>query len=261
MYYNNRSNGFGLTYGNSLEGGATNFVPWFDSYKAYIRTMEDESAVLLSGEPGAGKSHITEDVVMASRAMGRDCLQVWCHINGSSKKGRTKTEELLAELLQARSEGVLVLDNVDYAVYTGGNRKYKRSNSTALAYRDFLKEVIAQTVDSEVSVFATGHTKDWRYNHSRIPDVEAEFMHMLPADICHITFSGAMTEDNVRRILEQRDYPPEEAANIASALHSLGQLSFRNAFHIRPLDTSEASIVSALQAVEDVKNQKMHGGR
>jgi hypothetical protein len=261
MHYFNKLNGFGLTYGSSLDENVSSFSPWFDDYETYVNTMVDAPAVLLSGEPGAGKSHIAEDVVQASRMVGKECLQIWCHINGSSIKGRSKTEELLARLIQARSEGVLVLDNLDYAVYTGGNRKNKRSISKALAYKDFLKNVVGQAVESDVNVLATGHTPQWRAYHSRIPQAEDEFNSILPAATHHITFTGVMTEENVRRILVQRNILPADAATIAQRMHALGRLTFRNAYHIDPQDTTPAAIDTALQTVEEIKNQKLHGGR
>jgi len=258
-YHNNR-NGYGITYGNSLDTHAEAYVPWFDDYETIVEAMQN-APMLLSGEPGAGKSHIAEDIIVASRKSGKESLQIWCHINGSSTKGREMTERLIGQLLEARSDGVLVLDNIDHAVYTGGNRKNKRSNHKALEYGKFLGEVMQEATSNDVQILATGHTPQWRQNHSRLEGVESVFRDMLPDTMQEIQFTGVMSEDNVQRILEQRGIDREFATMITRRLRTLGELSFRNAYHITPVGVTQEAIDEAVKDVSAVKNEKLHGGR
>ena len=112
-----------------------------------------------------------------------------------------------------------------------------------------------------MQILATGHTPQWRQNHSRIDNVEAVFTAMLPEDMQELQFTGVMSESNVQRILEQRGMHAEDATIIARRLRTLGELSFRNAYHITPAELTQAAIDEAVLEVSAVKNEKLHGGR
>ena len=260
MIYSNKLNGYGLLYGQGQNDCDAQYVPWFDDRTDYVSALE-ETGLLLSGEPGAGKSHIAEDVLQDSLRFGKDCLQIICHINGSSEKGRSETQKLVTQLAQAKENGALVLDNADYVVYTGGRRK-KISNAKSARYRSFLRNVIETSYDAGTHIFATSHTAMWRQNHSSIPETEDAFYGIFPRGaVVEKEFTGSMTASNVYRILCLRGVESTKAQQITNVLQSLGSLSFRNAYHIETQETTPEAVAEAVHKVDDIKNQKIIGGR
>ena len=261
MKYVNMKNGYGLKY--IPADTKSDSTPWFDDYDKYLTQLAQGNNLLLSGEPGAGKTHIAEDVREgASRELGKACLQIAMHINGSNPKGQETTLQLIEELKAER--GILVVDNADYIVYTGGNNKSRRSMPRVLGYIDFIQEIVSDLLRSETRIFATCHTQEWRDNHSRLESPESVFNDTYPDSFfSRIPFSGSMNLENVIRILQRRGLEQPEAERLGKIMEDLGSLSFRNAFHIDLNSVQNAdpeNMTLAIEAVQEVKNIKIAGG-
>lgn len=261
MQYINMKNGFGLKY--IPADVRADYTPWFDDYGKYLTRLEEGDNLLLSGEPGAGKSHIVEDIrESTAKELGKDCLQIALHINGSNPRGRKTTLQLI-EVLKA-NKGILVVDNADYVVYTGGNKKRRRSMPRTLDYINFIQKIVSGLLNSDARIFATCHTPEWRENHSRLTSPESIFNDTYPDSfLSKVNFNGSMSLENVIRILQRRGLEPPEAERLGEIMQGLGSLTFRNAFHIdlsNVQNADPANVTLAIEAVQNVKNIKIVGG-
>lgn len=257
-----KQNGFGLRYGAHIEQAppARSMPLWFDDSPEMFAQIQSGQPLVLGGEPGAGKSHIASDIFESGYASELGCFMLSCHINTSNLKGRETTEETFKTAQELGEESVIVLDNLDFAIYTGGTRR-RRSNRQTAEYCDFISRSALQSLDAGCRILATVHSDAWRGNHSdALPETKNAYHTLISQLGGEQTFTGSMTAGNVERILGYRGIASSTAASIAGELHTLDELNFRNAYHINPDTYNEHGISAAVACVRAVMQQKIAGG-
>lgn len=253
----NKLNEFGLKFGEGLDDYSSEYKPWFFDYSKYQGALANSSGILLSGEPGAGKSHIVDDVFNGALGKDKNCLLIRCHINGSSRKGRDYTTTLIEQLIES-GNGLLILDNVDFSIYTGSRNN--RSKAKVKEYGQFLKQVIDLSMSQSLSMFATCHNKEWRNSHSSIAEHEKWFTDLLPSYYFNKEFfDGNISLLNAVDILVRKGYALDKSTQIAQSLQDLGGLSFRNAYHMDAHSPDISDVRVALDQIETTKQQKIAG--
>lgn len=261
MIVERRQNGYGLRYGAQFNDAAPPaYEPWFDDSGRYVGEVVSSGSMVLSGEPGAGKSHITQDVLRGSYDIGKAVCMVSCHINSGSSLGRDFTQETFRTAADIGSDCLVVVDNLDYLVYTGAVKR-RRTNSKVEQFAEFMLGEIAHMRDSGCAIFATTHTQLWRENHSDAPiHVWKAYEAAVDALGGERTFTGAISKDNAQRLLKMRGIDQIAAAAVAEDLHSVGGLFFRQAHHLSIDTYNDKGIIAAVAEVESLKQQKIDGG-
>lgn len=255
-----KQNGYGLRYGTTFEEKRETVALWFDSAPELFMSLQETQSITLSGEPGAGKSHIAEDIFRLALAEGLGAVMLSTHINAGSQKGRATTSETLATAEALGDEAVVIFDNLDFAIYTGGSKK-RRTKKQTVEYCDFITESYSRCIDAGCIVLATIHSEEWRTHHSEAPiDAKAKFATTIEQYGGAELFSGCISAENVYRLLCERGIASTTASAITNDLDEIGFLTFRQAYHIDPEVYKDAGIVSAVKRVEQLKEQKIQGG-
>jgi len=260
MIVNLRQNGFGLSYNAGPDADPTAYEPWFDDAGQQLEALINDGAQVLGGEPGAGKSHIAADMFQAADAAGMASHMLASHINAGSMAGREETQAMLTRTRDAGEEGLLVIDNFDFMLYTGA-RKRRRSDAKVREYAGFLGPAVLDCHDAGCKIVATVHSDEWRDNHSQAPEEAKRYYADLVDNLGGETvFTGAISQANAERLLLRREVDPDLAADIAAELARVDGLLFRQAHHINPLVFAEAGIEAAVTAVNQLRDQKIAGG-
>lgn len=260
MLVKRRQNGYGLRYGVCFDTTPQAYEPWFDDHAKYIADAFRDGAVVLSGEPGAGKSHITEDAVFGSYAMGKAVCMVSCHINAWSRAGRDATQEVFDTAGSLGSDCLVVIDNLDYLVYTGAIKR-RRTNASTREYAAFITRNVTQLQDEGCAIFATVHSAAWRQNHSRAPqDVWNQYETLVAGLGGETVFTGSVTLENAERLLQLRGIDSSTSVAIAGELEQADALYFRQAHHLSVDTWQSQGIMAATAEVDAFKNQKIAGG-
>lgn len=260
MIANLNRNGYGLQYGIRFDEDPLIGRFWFDYADEYLDRLTTEGPIILGGEPGAGKSHIASDVLVAAHDADKAFLMIACHINGGNLKGREQTNESLRTAQELGEDAIVIFDNFDFAVYTGAAKR-RKSDAKVSEFCEFITVAAQSCADAGCGVMATVHTDEWRANHSAAP---IEVFDMFDSAVSSLNgiqdFTGDMTIENAVRILTERGISAIDATRIASELEENGGLCFRQAYHINPDKIVNNGIVQAMLDVEDLKNRKIAGG-
>lgn len=255
MITEDRRNGYGLRYGHNPNGHDQVYTPWFD----YSPDLAPESGdcLVLGGEPGAGKSHITEDIFQIGYGQGKEVVFLSTHINSGSRKGAEKTAEVLKAATDRGEEALLVLDNFDFLIYSGGKKK-RRTQTELREYFGRMSTQILSSRDSGCSIAATVHSKEWLVNHTKWtpPELIGEFGIILTEFGGIRPFTGEISMSNATDLLVRRGISVASAEDIARNLYENNGLCFRQAHHIDPA-IIEAKGVEAAMNIVDAKKQAM----
>lgn len=260
MLVNRRENGFGIQYGARFDECTIPYEPWFDDRQQYLDRASNNGAVVLGGEPGAGKSHITADVFREAYDQGMYVCMISCHINAGGQAGRAQTHEILETAEDVGSECLVVIDNLDFMVYTGGLKR-RRTNARVGEYATFLTEKVYAIEEAGCAVFATVHSDEWRNNHSQAPeDIRSTYDQLVAQLGGEIEFTGEISLQNAERLLRNRGIPAELTSAIAQDLLHEGKLCFRQAHHLSLETYIAEGISAACEEVDTLKAHKIQGG-
>lgn len=241
MYIENFSNGHGYAYAVPMETTAftgNGLESAFCEMPEIVDDATTHGSVLIEGEPGAGKSHIIQELGGYCLANNVPFLQIAVHINAGTVTHASETVGLLQEFRNTASESpaVCLIDNVDFAGFRNANRK----TGKAITYAEAVVPELIRTVqDPNITTFGTAHSPEWRDRRWRWP-AESEPRVIPPArqfmEAFGSTrrFEGIMTLDVLERLLRQRDIEATKALKIALALGSMGAGKFVYARHIDP---------------------------
>lgn len=260
MEFEIRKNGLGVSYGLLADDEiAPDYQPWFYDWQQQVSGLSSFGSLVLGGAPGAGKSHITQDVYRGVYAEGSPVAMLSCHINSGSLVGRDFTETLLGDL--ATTDGsLLVLDNLDFMVYTGGAKR-RRSDKKVGDYAEFIDSSVRKLRDVGCRVLTTVHSELWRQNHSAASQGIWDIYEQLVADLGgERMFRGEIDIYNAVDILLRRGIAFNIARDISEALEDRGRLVFRQAHHINPETFIELGIDAAIKDVNDLRDKKIEGG-
>jgi hypothetical protein len=255
-----KQNGFGLRYGAAFECPLPTGNLWFDTAPQMFNEIAADQPLVLGGEPGAGKSHIADDILKTSYASGLGCFMLSCLINCNNLKGRAETEATFATAQDLGQDCMIVLDNLDFTIYTGGLRR-RRSNRVAAEYCDYISSATLRSLDAGCRILATVHSDEWRDNHSdALPKTKTAYGALVQALGGEKQFTGAMSYDNAVRIIGNRGIDPSTTIAIADALRDNDGLNFRNARHIDPGTFASQGASAALHSVRETMLRKIAGG-
>lgn len=255
-----RKNGFGLTYGQRMPEELIDQEVWFDNTPTEFQKLLHQQAIVYMGEPGAGKSHISEDIINTGLANDMACLMIACHINGNNLKGRDATVSALEDARLAKAETIVVFDNFDFAVYTGGARK-RKTNQQVEEYCNFITTAALNCLDAGCHVLATTHDSAYRNNHSDAKQsVIDRFNNCIEVMGGSTEFTGNITKENAIRILVNRGIDHNLADMIAGELEFNEALCFRQVYHIDPELFIKEGTTSAIAVIDKLKQDKISGG-
>ncbi|HRV75898.1 MAG: hypothetical protein H6799_00655 [Candidatus Nomurabacteria bacterium] len=260
MEFDIRKNGYGLAYG-VLENDETpsSYDPWFHNWRDHSGALSSFGGLVLGGAPGAGKSHITQDVYRGHYVEGSPVAMISCHINSGSISGRSFTETLIKELGDVAG-AMLVVDNLDFMVYTGGAKR-RRSDKKTCEYAQFMDTLVRRAMANGCCVLATVHSELWRQNHSEAPQDIWDMYEELIMDLGgEKVFRGEIDFYNAVDTLLRRGVPFALARDIAEALEDKERLVFRQAHHIKPDTFVNLGIEEAIKEVNDLRDKKIKGG-
>lgn len=235
------------------------YEPWFDYADDLVKLVGEVGSVAVYGGPGAGKSHITEDILVSSYHSGKPTLMVACHVNANHPKGREFTDEAIKTA--ADIGAIVIFDNLDYAVYTGGKFR-RRSNTKALEEVRVQESRVSLLCEHGANVMATLHTSEWRRNHSGLPEEEIQrFEQFVKNNFkVQLEFTGELGRPNAKRILLRRGASQAEAQTLVEELDRLSALTFRNTFHIDIGAALSDGAEVAIRRVSELQQQKLIGG-
>ena len=163
------------------------------------------NALLVSGEPGSGKSHLRDDITMAKAAMHNvPYLMASLHINGGRKNGYESIRRQITKLRKDGGENpLIVFDNIDYAGYKGKSR----TRSSAQAYAQGMSRIVEEVVENDAfTVLGLAHDEEWRRGKWTWDDPEVD----RPAyDILHnfvngYRFQGDLTDQGLAEVARIR---------------------------------------------------------
>ena len=253
-------NGYGLRYGTRFDDTTRREDLWFNYAPKMFSELQSEQVLILSGEPGAGKSHITADLFDEAFAHDMGVFMLSSHINGGNMKGRAATAECFETAQELGSDALVIVDNFDFAIYTGGHKKRKTNKQTD-EYCRFITSSVVDCADAGCLVLGTIHSDSWRDNHSNAhPETKQLYQDTITKLGGATTFLGLVTEQNAVQIIQRRGIDLETAQAIARELKIHEALEFRQAHHINPDVWREQGAEVAIQQVNNLKDQKIAGG-
>lgn len=261
MIKEDKRNGFGLKYGQGPNEPVDFYEPWFD-YAEMLAPAAGESLVL-GGEPGAGKSHIAEDIFRIGYEEGSSVAFISTHINSGSASGRGATSEIMQFMATAAhcdEKAVVVLDNFDFLVYSGGKRK-RRSEPKIRDYFEHMSGLVLGAVDAGCAITATVHNDSWLENHTKwTPTSLLDDYDDLLSELGEVTsFKGEVNSLNAIELLQRRGFDADLAGYIAMELCANNGLFFRQAHHIDPIIIQEQGVVAAMEVVKAKKQEMIDG--
>lgn len=121
------------------------------------------SNVLIQGGPGAGKSHLAQDLLRSAVAFGRPMAVLKLHITCGKRFALEQTadqvEQFVAENVQ--DAPIVLLDNVDYFGY--GRSRNLAVSQDSIQYIGGVAKACMD--DPKISVIGLAHTPLWRDTH------------------------------------------------------------------------------------------------
>lgn len=209
--------------------------------------------LLVWGEPGSGKSHLRDDLVVHGGIKQQvPYLTVSLHINGGNPKGPERLSEAI-DTLSSAGDGkkLVVFDNVDYLGYKGKSRRQRQTKE----YAEQVSEIIRDTIATpEYAVVGIAHDPDWRAGRWRWnnPQIDTPAHSALEAFGTQYAFQGTLTNFGVEDTLRERGIQDEEFSALLAADESLR--TFFYAGHLEPA-AFRASPQAEMKRIADVRQQ------
>lgn len=257
----NVRNGIGAIYETGPSDDLDNeHILFNDEAVEFVDIANTEGNCLVEGIPGAGKTHLVNDIRRAIWQTGRPALTLKAHISGGSKKGGENANYMMDVFAERHgSEGIIVIDNVDYFGYSGG--KNKRSYPMAEAQLIAANKIIELTTDdSAPGVIGLAHTEEWRQAHwqysSRRGVDNDEVTPVAHTIIKSFTerrqFNGTIDEDTAVAILQEK-FPETETGTIDRTIKMLGKITNKLYFrHVNHLPIATGCETDIRQAIDEI---------
>lgn len=229
----------------------------FEEAETVITAAYEAGSLLLTGEPGSGKTNFVKDLEQGCWASGIPVLRLALHINSGKLRRLPATQHLVTSFVEA-NEGypsLLILDNADYIGYRHRNRS--RTNARTYA-TEMVPTLIQAMSSSDLITIGTVHTPAWQEGHWTWRDEQIDaHQDMLLANFhSEHVFEGTMNEECHRREIAQRvgqDNPLfDRAVDRLSAMRA----NFHIAHHV-DLELLLVDSEAAIQQVQQGRQLKL----
>ena len=232
-----KRNGQGFVYvpdGDSAEFSEELFP---DDVDEIFQMVIGEADCLVEAGPGAGKSHLVNDMRARCHDLGMASLTLYAHINGGSKQGVANALHVLDSFANMDAEdSVLLIDNVDYYGYS--KRDIKRRYRLAKEHTQVALYLMEWLSDSQAPpVMATSHNGDWRETHwlygkkYEVDEVTDKAEQLLDSFGARYYFSGELSDEVATGLLMRRDtsITPETTQSMLEAVkEATGKITYRH---------------------------------
>ncbi len=203
------------------------------------------TALLMQGEPGSGKSHVRDDVAIGAAVMTDvPYALISLHINGSKPSGAAVSEKVIDTLESQKVNSLLILDNVDYLGYRGKST----TRTKATKYANEMSKIIRRAVESnKIYVLGTSHDEEWRAGRWTWNDESIDTPARASLEVFGepMEFNGDLTEEGIKEFSTIRKL----GADTVSRLVAMGHTSF---FYFKHID-EEAFRHDPLSAIADIE--------
>ena len=236
-------NGCGFVYQGQDESRDWSEELFPDDVSTIMHLTDNNSSngCLVEAVPGAGKSHLVENMQGRCQRVGMASLTFYAHINGGSRRGTENALYVLDEFAKNDPEdSLLIIDNIDYYGYS--RRDVKRRYVVAkehLAVANYLIDWLND--DQTPDLVATSHDKQWRESHWRYgekycdDDVTPVASALLASFDAHHFFKGNVSQENAVALIlkEHPTIEPIDAERMIEALENVtGQTAYRHIGHV-----------------------------
>ncbi len=175
---------------------------------------EGPGPLLVEGEPGAGKSHLIDDLTITHGVEANTAFALLkLHINGANKEGIRHFREATDAFRGHDNKKLVVIDNVDYIGYKGHRRQALVTEHSQQAL-EVMSELAA---DPSVTLIGIAHDDEWREGNWRWPKehaISGFAQEALRLFTNRHSFQGHLTEDGLADIVAQRQLSDDFVAEI-----------------------------------------------
>ncbi|NCU29793.1 ATP-binding protein [Candidatus Saccharibacteria bacterium] len=183
--------------------------PYFfrEMQRILVQLMSSNSdRLLVTGEPGSGKSSLVRQIVSTMAELSVPTLAVETHINAESKSGPENLKEKIINFSNLPAGVKLIIfDNVDFLGYRGKGR----ARTKAIEYAEQVNCLFRESLGgSRVKILATAHDEEWREGHwtwgdPLIDDPSNKVLEQFSPEQ-KIVFSGYLSSFGAKRLLEDK---------------------------------------------------------
>lgn len=230
----------------------------FEEMGEIVSAIKSERSVLISGEPGCGKTNLIKDVEKYCVINSIPTLRLSMHINAGKRASVKHTKNLVQNFSEANKDqtSLLVVDNADYFAY----KSRGRSQTRALEYAKELVPLLITAMQSPGTLtLGTAHTPKWQENHWQ-PDnvaISQQQEAILDSFEANIPFEGRVGVSGINKVIESRLGPDNPQCRLViERLIELGVRSFQIVKHVDP-DLLQKNPEEAIKAVEEGRQKLM----
>lgn len=230
----------------------------FEEMGDIVSAIKSERSVLITGEPGCGKTNLIKDVEKYCVINSIPALRLSMHINAGKRASVKHTKNLIQNFSEA-NEGqtsLLVVDNVDYFAY----KSRGRSQTRALEYaQELVPALITAMKGSGTLTLGTAHTLNWQENHwqPNNDEIKKQQEIILNSFESKIPFEGRVGLSGINRVIEARlGKENPQCQSVIDKLVELGVKSFQIVKHVDP-DLLQKNPEEAIKAVEEGRKKQM----
>ncbi len=208
--------------------------------------------LLVEGEPGSGKSHLSDDLMFAvGAANNAPAMSLSLHVVGGSAAGLENAQRYVEQFKNriGDNRGLIIFDNLDYLGYKG-HRRANRTREFATGIADLVKAVLD---NPRLVTIGNIHDPDWRtgqwtWQDDEINNSANRALRMFEGE--PYKFEGKLSVLGlVQTVLETWPGIPEELAiNHVGELAVGGLADFFHARHVDPVLYASAPDKALAQA-------------
>lgn len=255
--YENKANGYGIKYHVSDKQAAdtAEIQSIFEEATNISETLFDQEAVLLEGNPGAGKTEILDSLFENYRSLNHDVFYLKVHINAGKSNGGDNLSSLFDDfnsLKNPNKKCIFLSDNCDFLGYKG-HRSRISAERYSQHFLSFLKNVIGRP---DSLTLGTSHTEEWRTAHwswENNSSIQKNAKETLEIFRKKIDFFGKISINSMEQELVNRGCDPDNSKKIARMLSEKNNLDH---WHAKLFDFN-LDFSNALEEIEKGREERL----
>ncbi len=216
-------------------------------------------ALLVTGEPGSGKTHLVADLLMACAADNNaPAMSIALHIAGGSKEGANNARRYVHEFKEKTQgkKSLVIFDNIDFLGYRGKSRRLGMTKDFAQNVADLVEETVC---DKSTVVIGLAHDEDWRRGRWTWQDdaINRNAYRALKVfgDETY-EFLGKLTVPGLVQVAMEAGHERPEAEKFIGALAYDGLADFFHTRHVDPTEFAEDPEAAIAKAVAGRQQRK-----